>query len=67
LERLVEMTSKMLGYCGELLQGGARLRVEYAMLLIKMTAINIFAIHHAAETYAGKSITSWACHIMDHG
>ena len=51
----MEATQRMLRYCRELLRVGGTLRVEYSLLLLKMTAINIFAVHHAADTYAGES------------
>ena len=65
LEALPEVTQKMLRCCTELLgvvrtEGGG-VRLEYAQLILKMMVMNIFAFHHAADTYAGECVCVCAC------
>ena len=43
---------RLLGYLGRLLSG--EVRQEYAMLLFKMAVINIYSIHHEAESNTGE-------------
>lgn len=51
VETLADAIRKTLVYFGSLLK--EELRLEYAQLLVKMTIINIYSIHHAAETHQG--------------
>ncbi len=55
VETLSEAVSKVIQYLGGLLKG--ELRLEYAQLLLKMAIINIFSIHHAADSYTGWRAT----------
>lgn len=48
---MADAIKKMLLYFGSLLEGEVRL--EYAQLLLKMMVINIYSIHHAADTHGG--------------
>lgn len=52
VETLSEVIKKTLLYLASLLKGD--LRQEYAQLLLKMAVINIYSIHHAADSHEGR-------------
>lgn len=57
VETLTDTVKKTLRYCRVMCEGaglGAELGQGHARTLLKMMVINIFAIHHAAESYSGE-------------
>ena len=64
VETLADTVKKTLHYCRNMCEG-LELGQPHARTLLKMMVINIFSIHHAAESCGGKpgggfpSVMSW--------